>query len=110
MLASLRYFGRQSYKHAAQQLGMTVAALRSLYDRIDLPRDYDRSKFGAQYDEERARENLGNCEYELVLCARTRRWWWRHKVTERFQRVSAEGARLRGSPRERGFEPRRVCV
>ncbi len=47
MLASLRYFGRQSYKYAALQLGMTVAALRSFYDRIDLPRDYDRSKFGA---------------------------------------------------------------
>lgn len=108
---SLRYLGRQHYKHVAEEYGVTAAAVRSFYDRIDLPRDFDRSKFGPTYDEERAKANLARLEYELVVCDETKRFWWRHKRQERFWRLSFEGARLRGCPRERDpCDLRTICV
>ena len=73
--------------------------------------DFDRSKFGPAYDEERANANLAGLEYELVVCDQTKRFWWRHKRQERFWRLSFEGARLRGCPRDRDpLNPRTICV
>lgn len=108
---SLRYLGRQHYRHVANEYGVTPRALATFYDRIDLPRDFDRSKFGPTYDEERANANLARLEYELVVCDQTKRFWWRHKRQERFWRLSFEGARLRGCPRERDpLNPRTIYV
>lgn len=75
----MRYFGGHSYKKTAREAGMTERALTSFYHRIDIPRDLDCRKFGDAYDDELAKANLARSGYELAVCRRTDRFFWRHR-------------------------------
>lgn len=63
---SMRYFGGQGYRSIARAMGLSDGAVRSILDRIDLPRDLDRKKFGVIYDPECAQATLDRSGFSLV--------------------------------------------
>ena len=79
---SMLYFGGQDYKTTARQCGLTPSTVATFYDRIDLPRDSDRSKFSGGFDAGRAKATLAASGYYLETCQKTGRLFWLHRRSE----------------------------
>jgi len=72
--------GSLDYKAAAERLGISEAAFRSVRTRMDVPVDHDRSKAGKVFDEEAARVTVERSGYVLKRCIQGKNWFWAKKT------------------------------
>lgn len=71
--------GGLHYKVAAERLGISPDAFRSIRTRMGVPVDRDRKKAGTQFDEEGARETLRRSGYVIKKCMQSDNFFWGHK-------------------------------
>ncbi|MBN8907897.1 MAG: hypothetical protein J0H99_14950 [Rhodospirillales bacterium] len=105
------YFGRQNYRQTALEVGISESALASFYDRIDLPRDLDRRKFGDTCDQALAKVNLAKSGYEMAVCSRSQRFFCRHRSDRASVRCNRETRRAEGKISEyEKYQSARICL
>jgi len=68
--------GGLHYKAAAERLGISAAAFRSVRTRMAVPVDPDRSKAGTVFDEEGARSTLERSGYIIRKCVQSENFFW----------------------------------
>lgn len=71
--------GGLHYKAAAERLGITSAAFRSIRTRMAVPVDPDRKKAGTVFYEEGARATLERSGYLIRECKESGNFFWKHK-------------------------------
>jgi len=71
--------GGLHYKAAAERLGISPDAFRSIRTRMAVPVDRDRKKAGTDFDEEGARETLRRSGYVIKKCMQSDNFFWGHK-------------------------------
>lgn len=86
--AGMLLLGGLHYKVAAEKMGVSASSFRSFRTRAGIPVDDDRSKAGAIFDEDAAKQTYRRSGYELRLCMRTQKNWFWVKATDKGVRVS----------------------
>lgn len=73
------YFGGLPNRAIAERIGKTEAAVRTLRTRCGVPKDYDRKKFSAVFDEVAARATVDSAGLELGFDDVQREYFWRFR-------------------------------